>query len=143
YFNQAIAKDPNYGAAYSGLAYNYINQDDWFMAPREAGPRARDAARRALALDESDVMAHVVLAIEAQWYEWNWAAAEREFKRAVELDPNSLAAHGYYSWYLAPMGRVNEALAEAERERQIDPTGSNKFHTRIGFRFHAPVGQSA
>src|SRR5262249_21704703 len=129
YFNQAIAKDPNYGAAYSALADNYMNQDDWFMAPKEAAPQARDAAKRALALDESDVMAHVVLAIEAQWYEWDWATAEREFKRALELNPNSGAAHGYYSWYLAPLGRANEAVAEAERQRQTDPTGSNTNFT--------------
>ncbi len=129
YFKQAIAKDPNYGSAYSGLADNYINQDDWFMAPKEAGPKARDAAKRALALDESDVEAHVVLGIEAQWYEWDWVTAEREFKRALELNPNSAGAHGYYSWYLAPMGRTNEAVAEAERERQTDPLGSNQNFT--------------
>jgi serine/threonine-protein kinase len=129
YFEQAIAKDPNYGAAYSGLANNYINQDDWFMPPREAGPKARDAAKRALELDQSDVGAHLALAIEAQWYEWDWATAEREFKRALELNPNSGGAHGYYSWFLAPMGRVSEAVAEAERERQTDPTGSNANFT--------------
>jgi serine/threonine protein kinase/Tfp pilus assembly protein PilF len=129
YFEQAIAKDPNYGAAYSGLANNYINQDDWFMPPKEAGPKARDAAKRALALDDSDVGAHVALAIEAQWYEWDWATAEQEFKRALELNPNSGGAHGYYSWFLASMGRVNEAVAEAERERQTDPTGSNANFT--------------
>ncbi len=129
YFEQAIAKDPNYGAAYSGLAKNYINQDDWFMPPKEAGPKAREAARRALALDETDVDAHVALAIEAQWYEWDWATAEREFKRAVEQNPNNSGAHGYYSWFLAPMGRVNEAVAEAERERQTDPIGSNENFT--------------
>jgi len=78
YLDQAIALDPNYALAYSALANNYIKQDDWFMAPREAGPKARDAARKALALDESDAEAHVALAIESQWYEWDWAAAERE-----------------------------------------------------------------
>jgi TolB-like protein len=72
YLNQAIAKDPNYAQALSALANNYINQDDWFMAPKEAGPKARDAAKKALALDETDAEAHVALAIESQWYEWNW-----------------------------------------------------------------------
>jgi serine/threonine-protein kinase len=129
YFNQAIAKDPNYGAAYSGLAYNYINQDDWFMAPRDAAPRAREAATRALTLDDSDAGAHVVLALEAHWYEWDWATAEREFKRALALNPNSSSAHGYYSWYLASMGRADEAVAEAERQRQLDPVGSNPNFT--------------
>ena len=121
YFNQAIAIDPNYGLAYNGLAYNYINQDDWFMRPSEAGPKAKDAAKRALAIDESDADAHVSLAIVAHWYEWDWAAAEREFKRAIELNPNNSDTHGYYSWFLAPMGRNDEAIAEAKRAQQADP----------------------
>jgi TolB-like protein/Flp pilus assembly protein TadD len=129
YFNQAIALDPNYGLAYSGLAYNYINQDDWFMPPNEAGPKARDAARKALAIDESDVGAHLSLAIETHWYEWNWAAAESEFKRAIGLNPNNSEALGYYSWFLAPMGRKDEALAQAKRSQQADPlsTMANLF----------------
>ena len=124
YFNQAIAIDPNYGLAYNGLAYNYINQDDWFIRPNEAGPKARDAANRALAIDESDADAHVSRAIVAHWYEWDWAAAEREFKRAIELNPNDSEAHGFYSWFLAPIGRKGEAIAEAKRSQQLDPLSS-------------------
>jgi len=124
YFNQAIALDPNYGLAYSGLAYNYMNQDDWYMAPSEAGPKAKDAAQRALAIDDSDASAHLSLALETQWYAWDWASAEREFKRAIELNPNDPEAHTYYSWFLAPMGRNNEALAEAKRALQADPLSS-------------------
>jgi serine/threonine protein kinase/tetratricopeptide (TPR) repeat protein len=125
--NQAIAMDPNYALAYSALAYNYINQDDWFIAPKIAGPKAREAARKALELDESNAEAHVVLAIESQWYEWDWAGAEREFKRAIELNPDSADAHAYYSWFLPTMGRGDEAVAEAKRALQIDPlsTGLN------------------
>jgi TolB-like protein/Tfp pilus assembly protein PilF len=127
YLNQAIALDPNYALAYSALAYNYINQDDWFLPPKEAGPKARDAAKRALALDETDTGAHVVLAIESQWYEWDWPTAEREFKRAIELDPDESNAHAYYSWFLPSMGRGDEAVAEARRALQTDPlsTGLN------------------
>jgi serine/threonine protein kinase/tetratricopeptide (TPR) repeat protein len=124
YFNQAIAFDPNYGLAYNGLAYNYINQDDWFMPPNEAGPKARDAANKALAIDEGDADAHVSRAIVAHWYEWDWAAAEREFKRAIELNPDDSEARGYYSWFLAPMGRKDEAIAEAKRSQQLDPFSS-------------------
>src|SRR5579862_394516 len=124
YFNQAIAFDPNYGFAYNGLAYNYINQDDWFLPPNEAGPKARDAANKALAIDEGDADAHVSRAIVAHWYEWDWAAAEREFKRAIELNPDDSEAHGYYSWFLAPMGRKEEAVAEAKRSQQLDPFSS-------------------
>jgi eukaryotic-like serine/threonine-protein kinase len=121
YFSQAIAIDPNYGLAYTGLAYNYLNQDDWYIRPHEAGPKAREAAEKALAIDDSDAEAHVSLAIEKQWYEWDWAASEREFKRAIELSPNNSEAHAYYSWYLAPMGRKAEALAEAKLAVQTDP----------------------
>ncbi|MFZ0038941.1 MAG: protein kinase [Candidatus Acidiferrales bacterium] len=124
YFNKAIAADPNYGLAYSGLAFNYINQIDWYMPPNEAGPRARDAAKRALAIDDTDADAHLSLAIETQWYEWDWTASEREFKRAIELNPDDSEAHGYYSWFLAPMGRNGEALTEARRAQQLDPISS-------------------
>jgi serine/threonine protein kinase/tetratricopeptide (TPR) repeat protein len=124
YFNQAIAFDPNYGLAYNGLAYNYINQDDWFMPPNEAGPRAKDAVKRALSIDESDADAHLSLAIVAHWYEWDWAAAEREFKRAIELNSDDSEAHGFYSFFLAPMGRKDQALAEAKRSQQADPLSS-------------------
>jgi serine/threonine protein kinase/Tfp pilus assembly protein PilF len=121
YFNQAIASDPNYGLAYNGLAYNYINQQDWYIRPADAGPRAKEAAQRAIAIDPSDSDAHKSLAIESQWYEWNWAASEKEFKRAVELNPNNSEAHAYYAWFLAPMGRKDEALAEAKRAVEADP----------------------
>jgi eukaryotic-like serine/threonine-protein kinase len=124
YFNRAIAIDPNYGLAYNGLAYNYINQDGWYMAGAEAGPKAKQAAEKALAIDPKDADAHLALAIESQWYEWNWAVAESEFKRAIELNPNDAEAHGYYSWFLAPMGRGPEALVEAKRGQQIAPLSS-------------------
>jgi eukaryotic-like serine/threonine-protein kinase len=125
--NKAIALDPNYALAYSALAYNYINQADWFIAPKIAAPKAKDAAQKALELDESNAEAHVVLAIESQWYEWDWTSAEREFKRAIELNPDSGDARGYYSWFLPIMGRGDEAIAQAKRGLQSDPlsTGLN------------------
>jgi eukaryotic-like serine/threonine-protein kinase len=124
YFNQAIAIDPNYGLAYNGMAFNYINQDGWYMRGAEAGPKAKEAAQKALAIDPNDAGAHLALAIQSQWYEWNWAVAESEFKRAIELSPNDAEAHGYYSWFLAPMGRGPEALVEAKRAQQIAPLSS-------------------
>jgi TolB-like protein/Tfp pilus assembly protein PilF/predicted Ser/Thr protein kinase len=121
YFNQAIAVDPNYALAYSGLAFNYVNQDDWFISPNEVGPKTKDAAKRALAIDESDAGAHVSMGIVTHWFDWNWAAAEKEFKRAIELSPENSDARTYYSWFLAPMGRHDEAIAEARRGQQADP----------------------
>jgi tetratricopeptide (TPR) repeat protein len=125
--NHAIAIDPNYALAYSALAFNYINQADWFIAPKIAAPKAKEAAQKALELDDSNAEAHVVLAIESQWYEWDWAGAEREFKRAIELNPDNGEALGYYSWFLPIMGRGDEAIAVARRGLQIDPlsTGLN------------------
>ncbi len=124
YFNQAIALDPNYALAYGGLAYNYVEQIDWFMPPKEAAPKAKDAATRALAIDDSDADAHLSLAIEAHWYEWDWVAAEREFQRTIELNPKNSEAHGFHSWELAMMGRKDEALAEAKRSQEADPLSS-------------------
>jgi serine/threonine protein kinase/tetratricopeptide (TPR) repeat protein len=124
YFNQAIAADPNYGLAYAGLAFNYFNSEDWFIPPHEAGPKAKDAARKALAIDATLTDAHLALAVIAQWYEWDWATAEREFKQAIALSPNDPRPHGFYSWFLAPMGRHAEALAEAKRGQQLDPVSS-------------------
>jgi serine/threonine protein kinase/Tfp pilus assembly protein PilF len=121
YFNQAIAVDPNYALAYSGLAFNYINQDDWYLPPNEAGPKTKEAAKRALAIDESDAGAHLSMAIVAQWYDWDWATAESEFKRALELSPNSSDAHLYYGWFLVQMGRSDQAVVEAKRAQQADP----------------------
>jgi len=123
--NQAIAIDPNYALAYGALAFNYINQVDWFMAPKIAAPKAKEAAQKALELDESNVGAHVVLAIYLQWYGWDWAGAEHEFKRAIELNPDDGGARGYYSWFLPIMGRDDEAIAEAKHGLQIDPLGVN------------------
>ncbi len=121
YFNQAIAVDPNYALAYSGLAYNYINQIDWFMPPSEAGPKTKEAAEKALAIDGSDTRAHLALALVLHWYQWDWPAAESEFKRTIALSPNNTEAHTYYSWFLAPMRRTDESVAEARRAVQADP----------------------
>ena len=124
YFHQAIAIDPNYGLAYGGLAYNYINQDDWFMPASEAGPKAKEAAEKALAIDDTDANAHISLALESHWFEWNLEAAEREFQRAIELSPNDAEAHAMYAWFLSAVGRRDQALTEAKRAQQADPLSS-------------------
>ncbi len=123
-FNQAIAIDPNYSSAYSGLAYTYILMDDWFMAPNQSAPKAREAARKALELNEADVDAHVALALVAHWYDWDWSLAEKELKRSLELNPRNPESYQYYSYLLAPLGRLNEAEAIARQGLQIDPLSS-------------------
>jgi serine/threonine protein kinase/Tfp pilus assembly protein PilF len=121
YFYQALAKDPNYGLAYSGLAYYYILQDDWYLAPSDSASRAKAAAQKALEIDDSNADAHLALAMESHWYEWDWAAADREFKRALELSPKNGDAYGLYAWYLAAMGRKDEAVATAAQGQRADP----------------------
>ena len=121
YLNQAIALDPTYADAYSALAYNYINQDDWFIPPAHSAPKARAASLKALSLEEGDVGAHVALAIETDWYEWDWAGADREFRRALEIDPVDGDALGYYSWFLPSMGRGEEAVEHARLQTKTYP----------------------
>ncbi len=126
-FNQAIAADPKFSLAYSGLAYNYVNLDDWFMSASESIPKAKNAARKALELDDTNYEAHLVMAITAHWYDWDWATAEREFKRSLELNPKNTETYLYYSWFLSSMGRHEESLAMARSGLQIEPlsSGSN------------------
>jgi serine/threonine protein kinase/tetratricopeptide (TPR) repeat protein len=127
YFHQAIAKDPNYGLAYGGLAYYYILQDDWYLSPSESATHAKGAANKALAIDGSNAEAHLALAMELHWYEWDWAAAEREFKRAIALSPKYSDAYCLYSWFLADMGRKDEAIAmgaQAQRSDALSLIGS-------------------
>ena len=120
-FNQAIAIDQNYALAYAGLAFNYFNSEDWFVRPHEACPKAKEAARKALAIDPTLSEAHLALATIAQWYDYDWTTAEREFKQAIALKPNDPRPHDFYTWFLSPMGRHEEALAEAKLAHQLDP----------------------
>lgn len=121
YFNQAIEIDPTYAQAYAGLADAYFGLSNLYMAPREAMPRVREAARRALALDDSLAEAHTSLALVEVWYDWNFAAGEREFRRAIELNPGDEAAHRLYGDFLTAVGRFEEALSEKRKAEQLDP----------------------
>jgi len=121
YFNQAIAKDPNYALAYSGLADVYVVLGpDWAMAPKDVNEKAKAAARKALEIDDSLAEAHTSLA-SIYHNEWNWPEAEREFKRAIELNPNYATAHHWYSIYLATVGRFDESVKEAKKAAELDP----------------------
>jgi TolB-like protein/DNA-binding winged helix-turn-helix (wHTH) protein/Tfp pilus assembly protein PilF len=122
HFQQAIRTDPNYALAYAGLADSYALLDDWGeTAPRDSFPKARAAAERAIALDDSLAEAHVSLAIVREAYDWDWVGAEQEFKRAIELNPNYATAHQWYGLLLASMGRFSEAEAEVRRARELEP----------------------
>ena len=122
YFQQAIAKDPKYASAYAGLADTFGLMSTWYAAPQqEFMPKAKAAALNALALDDSLAEAHASLALVAENYDYDWQTAEKEFRRAIQLNPDYATAHQWYAEYLAWQGRFDEALAESERARQLDP----------------------
>jgi serine/threonine-protein kinase len=123
YFQQAIAKDPNNALMYTGLSYAYaaLVFPLGAVSPGEAMPKARAAAMQALAMDNSLGDAHAALAYEAFFYEWDWQLAEREFKRAIELNPNDADAHHGYAHLLVALGRADEGLAESKRALEISP----------------------
>jgi len=122
YFEQAIEKDPNYALAYAGLADSYIMLGDWFVhPPKEAYPKAREAATKALEIDESLGEALNSLAYVNYVFDWDWLNAERGFKRAIMLNPSYATAHQWYAEYLTTRGRFGEALTEIKRAQEFDP----------------------
>ena len=125
YFQQAIEKDPNFALAYSGLAdaYNLLGTQDAAggMAPHEAMPKAKAAALKALEIDDTLAEPHVSLAHVKYYYDRDWAGAEREYKRAIELNPNYPTAHSWYAVYLMAAGRMDESLAQIKRAQELDP----------------------
>src|SRR3984957_14448840 len=124
YFTHAIETDQTYAAGYSGLADAYALSGDWkygVLSPREAFAKAEAAATKALALDESLGEAHASLAYALDLYAWNWAAAETEYKRAIQLNPGYPTAHQWYSWHLLMMGRNREGIRELRKAENLDP----------------------
>ncbi|MGH8003744.1 MAG: tetratricopeptide repeat protein, partial [Limisphaerales bacterium] len=121
-FAQAIEKDPAYALAYDGLADSYIILGYYSMLPpREAFPKAKAAAMRALELDENLAEAYPSLAYARHYYDWDWSAAEKDFKRAIELNPNYATAHLFYGNLLTATGRHEEAISRFRRARELDP----------------------
>jgi serine/threonine protein kinase/tetratricopeptide (TPR) repeat protein len=121
YFEQAIAKDSNYALAYVGLADSYIMLQDYsFVSPQEVLPRAKEAVRKALELNNTLAEARTSLAL-ILFREWDCQGAEEEFKRAIELNRNYATAHHWYALGLVSMGRFDEAIAEMERACVLDP----------------------
>jgi eukaryotic-like serine/threonine-protein kinase len=122
YFNQAIARDPGYALAYSGLADAYSVLSVYGGDPSEAYPKSNAAARRALELDPSLAHPHAVLGPNKMEYDWDFAGGEAEYRKAFELDPNDATAHLYYAYDIGKIGgREQEAITEASRAHQLDP----------------------
>jgi TolB-like protein/DNA-binding winged helix-turn-helix (wHTH) protein/Flp pilus assembly protein TadD len=124
YFNQAIDEDPNYAEAYSGLADTYALLGDWqyaVMTTKEALPKAKAAANKALELDNTLGEAHNSLAFCLDGFDWDFELAGREFRRAIELEPGYATGHHWYAWHLSLLGRYDEALVEMRKAENLDP----------------------
>jgi serine/threonine protein kinase/Flp pilus assembly protein TadD len=121
YFHQAIERDPHYALAYVGIADAYFLVSSQFLSPREAMPQVKEAATKALQLDESLAEAHTMLAMVNAFYEYDFPGADAEFKRGVELDPGSVSAHQWRGYFLVAMGQQQEALDELTKARALDP----------------------
>ena len=133
FFNQAIAKDPGYALAYSGLADAYCSLPFYGGAPSETFPKGNAAARRALQLDPTLAHPHAVLGTSEMEYEWDFTGGEAEYKKAFELDPNDATAHSWYAQDIATIGgREQEALSEINLARQLDPL-SPIIKVNVGF----------
>jgi TolB-like protein/DNA-binding winged helix-turn-helix (wHTH) protein/Tfp pilus assembly protein PilF len=135
YFNQALAKDPNFALAYSGLADSHTLLTLYGESPTHLTD-AKTAAEKALLLDPSLAEAHTSLAAVRILHDWDWIGAEREFQRAIELNPNYAQAHQWYgNLLLGPQGRHNEAIAELLRARDLDPL-SLIINADTGFAYY-------
>jgi len=121
YFNAALEKDSAYPLAYAGIANAYYELSNVYMAPRDAMPRARAAAIQALKLDNDLAAAHTALALALGWYDWDFAAAEREFRRAIDLNPNDAEAQRLYGDFLTATGRFDRAIETKRRAEELDP----------------------
>lgn len=123
-FEHAVGQDPNYALAYAGLADCFAVQaiaEYGALAPKEAMPKAKAAADKALTIDGLLAEAHTSLAHVEAFYDWQWAEAEKRFQRALALNPNYAIAHHWYAIHLAAMGRLDEALGEEKRAQELDP----------------------
>jgi eukaryotic-like serine/threonine-protein kinase len=132
YFQRAIEKDPNYARAWVGLADAHNLLGTYAVLPAmDTFPRARTAATRALELDPTLGEAHASLGWMKSQFEWDWAGTEREYRRAIELNPEYGTAYHWYAWYLATVGRHAEAVQSIRRARDLEPA-SPVIHSRVG-----------
>jgi TolB-like protein/Tfp pilus assembly protein PilF len=136
YFKQAVEKDPNYALAYSGLADSYSLLGEMGLAPaKDVFPQGRGYAEKALALDETLAPAHVSLAIVKLFYDWDFAGAEKDLRRAKELNPNYPDACHFYGHYLELVGRLDDAIMETKHGVELDPT-SLIINSELGLAYY-------
>ncbi|MEP6470858.1 MAG: protein kinase [Acidobacteriota bacterium] len=136
FFQAAIERDPNYALAYAGLADSYLARAFYGTGPpREIMPKAREAATRALQIDDRLAEAHTLLADSRYLFDWDWPGAEKEFRRALELNPNYPTAHQWYANFLTVSGRASEGLTEILRARELDPLNL-VLNTDVGLTYY-------
>ena len=137
YFGKAIKKDPNYALAHAGLADSYALLGVLHLPPKEAFPKAKEATLNALRIDDSLAEAHTALGHIKVQYEYDWAGGEKEYRRAIDLNPNYANAHHFYALYLTAMGRFDEGIAEIKRAQELEPS-SLFIHANAGaILYHA------
>jgi tetratricopeptide (TPR) repeat protein len=137
YCEQAIALDPTYALAYAGLADGFaLLGFQGFLPPKEAMPKAKAAAEQALAIDDKLAEAHTSLGYIRAIYDWNWRESEKEFLRALDLNPNHATAHYWHAlWHLLPTGQFEKCLAEIKKAQELDPL-SLILNAGIGWQFY-------
>jgi TolB-like protein/DNA-binding winged helix-turn-helix (wHTH) protein/tetratricopeptide (TPR) repeat protein len=129
FFEDAVTRDPGYGQAFAGLADSHTYMaNHGFLAPRDAAPKAKAMAARALEIDDKLAEAHTSLAYIKMVYDWDWEGAEREFRRSIELDPSYAKAHSLFACYFALHRRFDEAIAEIRVALQLDPLSIYENH---------------
>ena len=136
FFTQAVQRDSRYALSYAGLADTYsLLGDAGYLAPSEAWPKAKAAAMQALEIDDTLPEAHTSLGLVKEHYDWDWPGAEREFKRAIELNPGSATAHLWYGDFLSNSGHLEEGMREIKRAQELDPM-SLIINTMMGWQYY-------
>lgn len=143
YFNQALEKEPGYAQAYVGLGASYAAFCPSYRSPQQVIPRAREAAMKALELDESLAEAHALVGAIQVTYDWDWSGAEKEFRRAIELDASSANAHENYAIYYSALGKSRDAVREMKRAQELDPFSVGAIMDRAWTLFMAQADDEA
>jgi serine/threonine protein kinase/tetratricopeptide (TPR) repeat protein len=147
YFQQAIEKDPGHALAYAGLANSYGTLGIFsYLQSKDAFPKAKAAALKALEIDGSLAEAHAALGIAKYVYDWDWSGAESELRRAIELNPSSVDAHRTYAQYLTVRGHIEEGFAEDQRALELDPLspqviGTMAYHSLAARQYDDSIAQ--
>jgi adenylate cyclase len=143
FYQQAIEKDPTHAPAYAGLADSYVfsSTGGGGIPLAEGMSKARESAQKAMQMDDTLSEAHLSLAMVRAFYDWDWAGAQDEFNRAIELNPNYSEAHHFYSHYFIALGRIAESQAESQQALQVDPVSGYRLAFGLALLLRARLRQ--